>query len=197
MQVNFTGIKNVGYEHAYYASQEKRADNILAGDTQWLNIQLTDDYNGKHLTGFKKALEKSGLSYSDYRNPVNKDFLNLAIDMEVYDDDGDGEVEQQFILNDMPLRVNDETLPMFSFLAKLLNEIIHKPSKEFVVNKDYLDSDDVNNGLALSINMEEIFEEDYDDVIREAHEPSVVKDGAECMHNVIMETMEDYFTVNV
>ena len=93
MQVTFTGIKNIGFIKTSidYANLGiikendqgwKRIFQMTGPDFQLeegylLNMQLTDDFNGKHYTEFQKALEKSHLKTSNFRNPIHKNFLNI------------------------------------------------------------------------------------------------------------------------
>lgn len=206
MQVNFTGIKNIGFIQScciYKPAEHSNGTNTvitqeeypLQRDGYLMNIQLTDDYNGKHLTNFKKALEKSGLSFYEYKHPVNKNFLNILATEDTYDEGEFEESYSDFTLNGKPLEVTDKTLPLFSYLAKLVREISLKPKKEFVVNSDYLASDDLNEGLIIGQDMQKICGKDFEKVILDAHDPKFVKNGAAAIDNIIMDTMENYFTV--
>ena len=86
MQINFTGIKNIGYEKSSidytrpdFPTEIKDYlgvdENMLETSWHWLNVELKDDYNGKHLSDYKKAMKNSGLNIDDFSNPINKNFL--------------------------------------------------------------------------------------------------------------------------
>ena len=206
MQINFTGIKNIGFIQScciYKPAENSNGTNTVLTQEEYpvqrngylMNIQLTDDYNGKHLTNFKKALEKSGLSFNEYKHPVNKNFLNILAAEDTYDEGEFEESYSDFTLNGKSLEVTDKTLPIFSYLAKLVREISQKPKKEFVVNSDYLVSDDLNEGLIIGQDMQKICGKDFENAILDAHDPKVVKYGAAAIDDIIMDTMENYFTV--
>lgn len=218
MNINFTGIKNIGYCNASFndeafrilqssgedefdyesQTQEEEEDDAYyplyqKQEGHTLNIQLTDDFNGKHLSEFKKALKNSHLPYADYINPINSNFLNIYLTDDIIEDD-DGEFKDNVLyVNDLEVELKDKTLPIFSYIAKLVSEIARKPKEEFVVNKDYFDSDDAKEGIVFGDNMEDIYKEDYLEVMEDIHDPQNVKNGAKKMNNVIMEFMSKYF----
>jgi len=218
MNINFTGIKNIGYCNASFndeafrilqssgedefdyesQTQEEEEDDAYyplyqKQEGHTLNIQLTDDFNGKHLSEFKKALKNSHLPYADYINPINSNFLNIYLTDDIIEDD-DGEFKDNVLyVNDLEVELKDKTLPIFSYIAKLVSEIARKPKEEFVVNKDYFDSDYAKEGIVFGDNMEDIYKEDYLEVMEDIHDPQHVKNGANKMKNVIMEFMSKYF----
>ena len=216
MNINFTGIKNIGYcnasfnDEAFRVLQNDNEDEFEyenqaqeEGDYDYplyqkqeghtLNIELTDDFNGKHLSEFKKALKNSNLPYADYVNPINSKFLNIYLTDDIIEDD-DGKFKDNVLyINDLEVELKDKTLPIFSYIAKLISEIAHKPKQEFVVNKDYFDSDDAKEGIVFGDNMEDIYKEDYLEVMEDINDPQNVKNGAKKMNNVIMEFMNKYF----
>lgn len=158
MEPAFTGIKNIGYikttlNHAAMSiikddnngyRRIPLAPNSRVEEGYLLNMQLTDDYNGKHYTALTNALKKARLPFSEFKNPVNKNFLNFFISREFYNENGRLFKDTEFILNGKELKLEDKNLSFFSYIAKLVREIAHKPSKEFIVNNDYLDSEDLS-----------------------------------------------------
>lgn len=156
-------------------------------------MQLTDDYNGKHYTELTDALKKARLPFSEFKNPVNKNFLNFFISREFYNENGRLFKDTEFILNGKELKLEDKNLSFFSYIAKLVREIAHKPSKEFIVNNDYLDSEDLSQGLCFGDDLYAIFGKDYYDKVREIHNPQNVKEGLKEIDNVIDAEMIEYF----
>ncbi len=216
MNINFTGIKNIGYCNASFNDEAFRVlqndnedefeyENQAQEESDYgyplykkqevhtINIELTDDFNGKHLSEFKKALKNSNLPYADYVNPINSKFLNIYLTDDIIEDD-DGKFKDNVLyVNNLEVELKDKTLPIFSYIAKLISEIAHKPKEEFVVNKDYFASDDAKEGILFGDNMEDIYKEDYLEVMEDIHDPQNVKNGAKKMNNVIMEFMSKYF----
>ena len=207
MEPAFTGIKNIGYikttlNHAAMSiikddnngyRRIPHAPNSRVEEGYLLNMQLTDDYNGKHYTELTDALKKARLPFSEFKNPVNKNFLNFFISREFYNENGRLFKDTEFILNGKELKLEDKNLSFFSYIAKLVREIAHKPSKEFIVNNDYLDSEDLSQGLCFGDDLYAIFGKDYYDKVREIHNPQNVKEGLKEIDNVIDAEMIEYF----
>ena len=207
MEPAFTGIKNIGYikttlNHAAMSiikddnngyRRIPLAPNSRVEEGYLLNMPLTDDYNGKHYTELTDALKKARLPFSEFKNPVNKNFLNFFISREFYNENGRLFKDTEFILNGKELKLEDKNLSFFSYIAKLVREIAHKPSKEFIVNNDYLDSEDLSQGLCFGDDLYAIFGKDYYDKVREIHNPQNVKEGLKEIDNVIDAEMIEYF----
>lgn len=209
MQVTFTGIKNIGFIKTSidYASLGiikendqgwKRILQMPGPDFQLeegylLNMQLTDDFNGKHYTEFQKALEKSHLKTSNFRNPIHKNFLNIFFNRELSKEDGNFSKESSFFINDEPLELDDKNLPLFTYLARTIREISQKPEEKFVINEDYLASEELSKGMCMGDDLKKIFGENYYDEARRMHNPSDVKDCAKLMDNLLQSEMYDYF----
>ena len=207
MEPAFTGIENIGYikttlNHAAMSiikddnngyRRIPLAPNSRVEEGYLLNMQLTDDYNGKHYTELTDALKKARLPFSEFKNPVNKNFLNFFISREFNNENGRLFKDTEFILNGKELKLEDKNLSFFSYIAKLVREIAHKPSKEFIVNNDYLDSEDLSQGLCFGDDLYAIFGKDYYDKVREIHNPQNVKEGLKEIDNVIDAEMIEYF----
>lgn len=207
MEPAFTGIKNIGYikttlNHAAMSiikddnngyRRIPLAPNSRVEEGYLLNMQLTDDYNGKHYTELTDALKKARLPFSEFKNPVNKNFLNFFISREFYNENGRLFKDTEFILNGKELKLEDKNLSFFSYIAKLVREIAHKPSKEFIVDNDYLDSENLSQGLCFGDDLYAIFGKDYYDKVREIHNPQNVKEGLKEIDNVIDAEMIEYF----
>lgn len=185
MQVSFTGFKNAGYLTVANIGEEPV-------EVYQSNIQLTDDKDGKDLTEFKNVLRKTG---GNFINPINKDFVNIeCVSSPNTDEYGEDGVERFLLLNQQEVEVCDENLPIFSFLAKLTRNIAKKPLNDFVVNKDYLTSDDCRYGVMSGADMVDIVgEESYKPVVEMIHEPERVVSGAKMQNSFIQSVMMDYF----
>ena len=184
MQVSFTGFKNAGYLTATRIGEEPV-------EVYQSNIQLTDDANGKDLTEFKNVIQKTG---GNFINPINRDFVNIECVRRPYTDDyGDG-VENFIFLNQREVEVCDKNLPIFSFLAKLTRNIAKKPLNDFVVNKNYLGSDNCRYGVMAGTDIVDIVgKENYLPVVEMMHKPEIVVDGVKRQNAFIQSIMMDYF----
>ena len=184
MQVSFTGFKNAGYLTIANIGE-------VPVEVYQSNIQLTDDKDGKDLTEFRNVLRKTG---GNFINPINCDFVNIECVSRLYtDEDGDG-VENFMLLNQREVEVCDKNLPIFSFLAKLTRNLAKKPLNEFVVNKDYLESDDCRYGVMAGADMVDLVgEESYLPVVEMLHEPERVVSGVKGQNEFIQSIMVDYF----
>lgn len=184
MQVSFTGFKNAGYLTIANIGEEPV-------EVYQSNIQLTDDKDGKDLTEFKNILKKTG---GHFINPLNKDFMNIECVSRPYTDE-DGDWNDNFVLlNQQEVEVCDKNLPIFSFIAKLTRNIAKKPLNEFVINKDYLESDDCRYGVMAGADMVDLVgEESYLPVVEMLHEPERVVNGVKAQNAFIQSLMMDYF----
>lgn len=201
MQVNFTGIKNIGYENRFYTKSsvgyedesDYEKDFQEREQEHFINLELTDDVYGKDLTEYKNIIKTTDLR--SYTNPVNPKFLNLMISKDELADNLGTKKSYQLWINDSEneFAVTDSNLKMLSYIAKLLRRISATPDGQFKVNNDYIDSDDAKYGIILGENLEETYGDNYDTAIRNIHNPENVKNGAENMNNLLKEIMMDYF----
>lgn len=178
MQVNFKGFKNIGYFSTTQSAMQRGESPKTVCDI--INIQLTDDYNGKDLTQYKELIRKK---YPWLKNETNSDFLNLI----VWDKD--------ILVNFQPVKLNDDNLDLMTLLAKALKQISCKEKKDFEVNKDYLDSDDFNEGFLPMQNIKDILKEDktFEQLAKSLHNPASVKPGAKAMLDKFTQIMINYF----
>ena len=216
MDINFTGFKNIGSMSVtindFIISGKKNLKIIPSPnnffDAKILNVHLTDDFNGKDMTEFYQTAQKCKLK--DYLNPINKEFMHILLLKNNIEEPAKG-----FFINNSQLDLNDENLSFFSFLGKLLRKISQTPEKNLVVNKDYLEGDDVSNALipfsdlknvivnALTQKIGDYFpsqniakwigEKAYNDFINEAHSYDIVHSNTKDMCNILQDTMMDYF----
>ena len=195
MQVNFTGLKNT----AYLSMQNPETNEGM----YVLNTQLTDDKDGADLTKYKTFLNRiNSNSKSSYRNEFNPNFVNFLIhtsDMGIDDITGKRKTLCNLYLNGKLFELKDERIPIFEFLAHLASKISAKPNNEFVVNKDYIEGEDCQNGILPFGNIKYMVEMNpnlnmsYEDFIKEIHSPQRVKDGAKEINEFFYKVMLDYF----
>lgn len=168
-KVTFTGIKNISY-----CMDRSRDFNDVLTKERWLNIELT----GHDLHKFRHVLKKSGLSKRDYTHPIQDNFLNIN----TYSIPN----EDAIAINNNLLEVNDETLPMFTELAKVTKKIFNKKDSKFVCDEKYLDSDSFNKGLLMDKSLDDLTSTQF-------HMPEHVREGAKSINGVIQRVMEKYF----
>lgn len=201
MQINFTGIRNIGYERRYYEQSSANDPNEEFDDEyfeekeqeHFINIELTDDVFGNDLTEYKNIIKTTDLK--NYTNPINPNFLNIMMSKDEVKTNLEKITDYQFWINDSENEfvVNDQNLKMLSFIAKILRRISNTPDEKFVVNQDYLNNDDAKDSVILGEDLKETYGEYYDDAKLQIHDPEHIKNGAKKMNNILQEVMMDYF----
>lgn len=198
MQVNFTGIKNVGYEKRRYAQYVEPDENnpeefFEVEDEHFLNLELSDDDKGNDLTELKNKIKTTNLN--DYYHPIDPAMLNIAISKDIVTDYLGKTVDYQVYINDADkeLEVSDQNLQFFSYLAKLINKVTNNPDNKFKVDRDYMSSKDAAVSVILGEDLEETYSDNYLEAIAEIYSPKRVKSGASEMNNLINEIMINYF----
>ena len=195
--INFTGIKNVGYTQRYYT---QKGEYVKTGDEfteveneHFINFELTDDFNGNDLSEYKRIIRTTDLH--NFVNPVNPNFLNIMISKDVVTDNLGPKKDYQIWINDSDreLEIKHKNLAMMSFIAKMLRKAANMPENKFVVNRDYLDSDDAKSAIIMGENLEDTYKELHPAKIRKIHSPKNVKRGAEEMNDLVKDMMFDYF----
>lgn len=168
-KIAFTSIKNMSY-----CLDKARDLNDVVTKERWLNVELS----GRDLHKFKKAFKQSNLDKSSYKNPVQNNFLNIN----TYSIPS----EDAIAINNNLLEASDETLPMFTELARLTRKITKKESSKFVCDENYINSKAFNTGLLM--------DKEFDDLTStQFHMPDYVKNGAAEINKVIQRVMEKYF----
>lgn len=208
MQINFTGIKNMGYEYRQYRTYVDEDGDVIFVDPDenvskkdydednyehYLNVQLTDDYNGKDLTNFRNAVKTSDLC--NYLHPVNPTMLNISIDKTDFTDEYAAKPEVDFFINNREgerLEVNDRNLKLFSFIGQLLKRISTLNDNDFVVNKDYIENDAATSVL-LGYDLRDEYGNYYDNVMDQTHSPEIVRNGAAKMSEILTNKLVGYF----
>ena len=154
-------------------------------------MQLKDDYYGKDLTEFKKALLSSDLVGA--QNPIGYDFLNISIESEEYQDDLYKDSAVSFYINGNELEVNDKNLRLFSFVSKLLKRISQAPEEKLVYNRDFVNEEEADSAIVVGDNLMNIFGPNYLAVKKDVYSAKRAIQGSGIMFDEIQNTMMDYF----
>lgn len=198
MQVSFTGLKNVGYMNSYgypvYNNDNNQhyynKNNYF--DLNIINMELTDDFNGKDLSEYKKAIKNANIENAHH--PLFPNFINFGIVKNELDDDKD----TYFFLNGAKLPVTDENMNLFSFLAKSLDKLNAKSVAKFTVNEDYLSDPDTARAIMLGEDMSDKFEseEETQDYLKYViHDAENVKNGSSKMIKLLEDKIYDYLGI--
>ncbi len=195
MQVNFTGFINTAYhsDKSYPTFYDEDGNLKYSQEhyvqTDCLNTQLSDDKNGRDLSDFYEALAKSEIK--DAKNPLDPRFVNFAI-VEAHPDTH----AFQFIMNNKYLEINDENIPIISFISKLLKGISNGQEADFDVTHEYVEDPNTPNKIILGLDIRDNFsnQEDFQNYMEYIHDPDVVKDGSASMLDHVTQKMIDYFS---
>ena len=196
MQVNFTGIRNVGYDcdliYPTYMEDGKVVYNPEHyADSNVINMQLKDDFNGKDLSDYKKAVETSDVE--NKRHPIIPDFINFAVLKGELPSDKD----TYFFLNGSRLEVNDENMGIFSFLAKTLTKLKNQSLDRFFVDKDYLFGPDASQSIKLGQDIMDDYEDDLEGYaeLSKLHYNEHAQNGAIKMLELLEKKIYEYLEI--
>lgn len=120
-KISFTGIRNI-------ASVPFKREGYHP--TRNISLTLTNDSYGQDLQEFANVLSKLKTNSSVYKSEDHLNVLNLEC---LHGADNN----RWLSVNGTILEPNDETIPMFSFFAKLTRKIINMPEKAMSVNEYY------------------------------------------------------------
>ena len=190
--IAFTGIRNVG------GCTNTR---ILKGSSQIsvsnnLILQLTDDYNGADLSEFKKLINK-GNTKNWFKNfPGDNRVFHV---MTHYGADMEKEFSEtvpSLFINYKLVPVERETLPIFSFIAKITRRISNMADSEFKRSDDFKYGIIGRIALVAQCDFAEVakkakmnFEEFMDNV---PFSNDASRETAEVINKNINEQMKDY-----
>lgn len=161
-RINFTGTKNI----SYCMDKGKKAT------LRYISAELT----GQDLHAFKKAVKKSGFDLYVYSHPYADNFINICT--------AEVDKNKALLINDVPVELIDESLPLFQFAAKLTRRIAAR--KNIVLEKEYQDSFMFNHAPALGQNIENPIK---------FYDTELVQKGAKRFNNFIQKIMDEYFEV--
>ena len=131
--VSFTGVRNIG---GCTNTRMVRGSSHISVFNNMI-LQLTDDYNGADLSEFKKLISKCNTTnwYKNFPgdNRVFHFMTNYSADMEKEF----SESVPALYLNYQIIPVRKETLPIFSFIAKMTRKISTMKDSEFKRSDDF------------------------------------------------------------
>lgn len=147
MTVSFTGIKNVGYLMDGSAKQGiyNRA----------INLQVTNDEDGNDLDEFNTKLKES-----EIESKYSMDTPGLISFLIVKTSNYDNTATYDFMLNHNELKLNDSTLPIFEYLAKISRRVSSMEEEEMVLEEDIVENDEVYDNTFLGNIAEEYGEKE-------------------------------------
>ena len=177
-KINFTGIRNiasVGFVRQGFHP------------TKNISLVLTDDFHGKDLQEFKTVLSKVKGDSSVYKNEEYPSVINLEC-LHGADDN------RWLSVNGTILEPNDETVPMFSFLAQLTRKIIKMPDKEMIVNNDYKNYV-ANDVLVYGQEFDNYEQLVKDGFIDKLFDKNNVRDGAKNINDSIQKIMNKFLGI--
>ena len=123
--ISFTGMRNIG------VAQFRRSENTFSVS---LSAILKDDFNGNDLTEFNSVLKKTFKNNaSNYKNQDTPNLLNVEFLAKLNENDGN------VFVNGHKVDVNDNNLPMFTYLAKKTREIMGLSDNQMPVDTAYKD----------------------------------------------------------
>ncbi len=196
MKINFTGIKNPGYYSSkiYTTTQydennvEYSEDNYI--DVKYVNMELTDDFNGKDLSEYKKLLKKSNVEY--LKHPINPNFLNIG----VLKGELPADKETYLFVNGTLLEVEDKKLPIISFMMKKLIQLKDNINIAHI-DKDFYKSDIASNTLMLGRDIRDDYHyyEDPLPDLKKYYTPKYISHTAKNMFDLLDKKMLEYFNL--
>lgn len=183
--MNFTGISNIA------GVRFSRKENTISRS---LSMVLSDDFSGKDFEEFKSIISKITKNPDDYSNPILPDILNI----ECYSKKkSNSAYKNSIFINGKKLAVNDNNLPIFSYIALLSKKIIAFNDKNFKVNDDYkkyFANDAIIYGISID---KSSFQRNIDKtkLINFSFNPESVKNTSQYINDFVQDLMNRYFGV--
>lgn len=195
MDINFCGYKNVGFirKIVYNGDIYNPRTATDFSEECFLSVQLTDDFNGKDLTEYKKLLSTTDMKKTP--NPIGRDFVNISIAKKHHSPKNNNDHNYTFFINKNKLDVNDNNLKFLSYIVKLVKRIAETPEKKLIHNIDFLNGPDSSKAILLGEDLEQIGREINEPSIKEkTYNPKGIKACAEHIFNKMQNVMIDYFS---
>lgn len=178
--ISFTGLTNIASVY-FRRPGTKESRNI--------SMRLTDDIISGDLSDFRNVLKKTKGDTSTLINMEYPDIINIEA-LKIRDN------TEALLLNGYVIKPADNTLPMYSYIAKLSRRIAGMKNKDFVVNKDYKEyaAKDIlipgdKNPLAF------VPEQDKKMVMDSFFIPENIRRSAKYINQVLSNIMNSYFGV--
>lgn len=176
--VSFTGLKNVGC----FVFQDSPTSFRNA-----LSAIITDDAKGQDVVEFRKVVDKVAQKSENFMNNRNYNLLNIETHI--------SPESRTLYLNNKPVKVNDENLPIFSYLAKLTKRIANMPKKDIIIEGDYVNLATPDNLVSDRRIIFKGYEDywNYTGIYDNYFEPDTVQPFAKQFNKFIQEKMNKYF----
>lgn len=152
---------------------------------------LKDDYYGQDFSNYKNVLKKISNNSDEFENSVSPDILNLEC---VFDSINNK--NSALYVNGKLLDVNDDNLPMFSYIAKLSKRIVGMNDKNMIINNDYkkyMADNTVVYGVSFKKNLPDNINKE--EVLDYIFSPKNSKNIAQYVNNFVQGLMNNYFGV--
>lgn len=181
--INFTGISNIGFTNF------KRQPGAKGSVSKSISMVLRDDAKGNDFSEFKAALSKVTKSPQEYY--FDKKEPNI-LNVECYSDRS----ENLLMLNGNVLDVDNKTMPLFTYIAKLTRRIANMPERDMVVNKDYVTYEAPGNLIyGGQIKLDGASYKQQLEFFSRFFEKDSAKYGAEQVNDFIQKIMNKFFEV--
>lgn len=183
-KINFTGLKNIGSYSKnlpYYPKNQLRTHMI---------INLTDDYQGNDLTEFKEIAKKCRPLLGNMNFAKNSNFIHIMTSTTNLKDDVPG-----MAVNHIVIPARKETLPLFSYIAKLTRRIANMTDKEFIINNDFKYNNDGESFIFPLIKVSDLTKHNKqktNQLLDEIYSPENNRKVSQIINNHIQQQMEDY-----
>lgn len=133
-QINFTGIKNIGYARLFSSEDQQPFTRDI------INMELTNDAKNKDLFEYQKLVA----DYPAYKNDINDKYLNLEF-----------EAKKMVGYNVGRLKINgkvlhfkeEENRPILNFVKGMVDKVSKLKINDFKKDKMYLLSKEAQNGF--------------------------------------------------
>lgn len=163
--ISFTGIRNA----SYFAGR-----TINSAFDRYLSSELT----GKDLHKFRKAVKQAAFDKKDYLNPLQDNYINVSI--------ASADGTDVLLINEVPVELVDESLPLFRYAARLTRRIAKKPQKDFIIQRDYIKSNLFQRSTLCGSMLSNP---------ENCHLPENIKRGAKSINDAIQRIMEKYLGI--
>ena len=193
-KINFCGYRNIGFFKRIAVNDEVFNPKAIKDgiDEMFLTVQLKDDFNGKDLTEFKKAINKAEIERNP--NPIGNDFVNIAVIKEYSCEDAKPVEDITFFVNDNRLDVNDDNLGFLSHIVKLVRKISETPKENFVHNQNFINGDKAPRAIILNEDLDEFGAQiGMPNLVKKLYTPEMAKDGARQIYERMQNVMVNYF----
>lgn len=187
-RINFTGIHNIGAASCKFQNEDNPDANLL--NRNQVSFFLSDDKDGHDLTEFTTAMNRSKLPWGrDFLE--NLDFVCVATRSE----DGNPYSVPKLSINFEDVPVNNDTMPIFTYIAKLMLKISSLPDKNLETPNVYKYGTLADATLFGYAKVSDIVKDANarKEVLDNAYSPNIVRLYSEKINNDIQKQMVDYF----